>query len=329
MQPITCTQKRLPSDLWIKAAKTAIAINPTNDPGNGIAKARGVPLSPEHLAVITAKLWPASGVNLSVSFLDNPTASLRSRLIQHMNAWNKTANVTFVETGGTGQVRIARSQNSGYWSYLGTDILHIPQNQPTMNLEAFTDNTPESEFVRVVRHETGHTLGMPHEHLRRELVDLIDVQKAIAYFESTQGWSEEDVRAQVLTPIEESSIRATPHADPLSIMCYEIPGSITKSGQPIIGGMNIDDGDYAFIATIYPKGGTPPPPPVVASHHLFSLIFARPVPPRGRVSFITPVLIPAGKVDVSIADSASAPHQPEAVFVPIVVPPILQGENDV
>ncbi len=34
--------------------------------------------------------------------------------------------------------------------------------------------TPESEYHRVVRHETGHTLGFPHEHMRKELVEKID-----------------------------------------------------------------------------------------------------------------------------------------------------------
>src|SRR4029077_20648754 len=77
--------------------------------------------------------------------------------------------------------------------------------------------------------------------------------KAIRYFRQTQGWSEQMTRQQVLTPIEESSLLGTAHADPNSIMCYQIPGTITKSGQPIIGGVDIDPSDYAFMATIYPK----------------------------------------------------------------------------
>ncbi len=206
----------------------------------------------EHLAVVITKYWQTHKVSLSVSFVDNAAADLRKRILQHMNAWSKTANVKFVETKQGGQVRIAREKD-GYWSYLGTDILSIPANQHTMNLQEFTMQTPESEFHRVVRHETGHTMGFPHEHMRRELVNKIDPQKAIVFFGQTQGWTPDEVRAQVLTPIEESSIRGTPHADPKSIMCYQIPGAITKDGKPIIGGLDIDATDFQFAGQIYPK----------------------------------------------------------------------------
>jgi hypothetical protein len=212
---------------------------------------------------LTTKYWGLQGISLTAGFLDNPPADLRKRILLHMNAWAKTANVKFVETKTNPQVRIARvgGQKGGYWSYLGTDILHIAPNAQTMNLEAFTMDTPESEFHRVVRHETGHTLGFPHEHMRKALVDKIDPQKAIEFFGRTQGWSEEEVRAQVLTPLEESSLRGTP-PDPNSIMCYQIPGELTKDGKPIIGGKDIDSSDFAFAAMIYPKKvGAPAKPP--------------------------------------------------------------------
>jgi hypothetical protein len=61
----------------------------------------------------------------------------------------------------------------------------------------------------------------------------------------------------VLTPIEESSLLGTAQSDPRSIMCYQLPGSITKDGKPIIGGTDIDAMDAAFIAGIYPKKRSP------------------------------------------------------------------------
>ncbi|HEU5078673.1 MAG TPA: M12 family metallopeptidase [Opitutaceae bacterium] len=254
---LTCTPKRLPEHLWERAARNAIKIEPRN-----FARAeRLVRLTPEatptalRIAAITDRKWPVSGVKLTVGFLDNPEAALRKRILLHMNAWGKTANVRFVESKTNPQVRIAREggANGGYWSYLGTEILEIPKGQQTMNLEAFTMQTPESEFHRVVRHETGHTLGFPHEHMRKELVKLIDPKKAIAYFGETQGWSPEEVRQQVLTPLDDKTLIATAHADENSIMCYQIPGVVTKSGKPILGGLDIDASDYAFAAQLYPK----------------------------------------------------------------------------
>jgi Astacin (Peptidase family M12A) len=256
-QVMVCLPKALPRDKWIAAANTATKINPLNHPPieRLVRVMAGFEPQPERIAVLTTKYWHTGGVILTVGFLDNPPKNLRAHILLHMNAWNKTSNVKFTETKTDPQVRIAREggPDGGYWSYLGTDILHIAKNKQTMNLEGFTMNTPESEFHRVVRHETGHTMGFPHEHMRRELVAKIDPDKAIAFFGSTQGWSPDEVRQQVLTPIEDSSLWGTPHADPQSIMCYQIPGSLTKDGKPIIGGKDIDKKDYAFAALVYPK----------------------------------------------------------------------------
>jgi hypothetical protein len=262
MKIIVCSPKSLPASEAIAAARTAVTINPHNHPPleRLAAIMPGFRPTPARIAVLTKKYWGPQGVKLTVGFLDNPPADLRKRILQHMNAWNKTANVKFVESKTSPQVRIARmgGVDGGYWSYTGTDILHIRPGDPTMNLEGFTMAMPESEFHRVVRHETGHTMGFPHEHMRKALIEKIDRDKAIAYFMATQGWSEEEVIAQVLTPIEESALMSTA-ADPKSIMCYQIPGEVTKDGKPIIGGKDIDPSDFKFAGTIYPKKKSAPP----------------------------------------------------------------------
>lgn len=257
-----CILKRLPDRLLDRAAKTAMRINPANGVALGpVARAlSNNELSPLLLTLFVSKYWGAIARQLTVSFMEPTPLALQQKIMGHLNAWSTRAGISFALTNGTGQVRIARG-SGGYWSYLGTDILQVPANRPTMNLQGFTLTTPEAEFRRVVRHEAGHTLGFPHEHMRKDLVDRIDPQKAYAYFLRTQGWSKSVVDAQVLTSLNEASIMGTP-ADQTSIMCYQLPGSIMKNGQPIPGGTDINATDYAFAAKIYPKpdsGAVPQP----------------------------------------------------------------------
>ncbi|HUR34185.1 MAG TPA: M12 family metallopeptidase [Vicinamibacterales bacterium] len=261
---ITCRPRILPVSMHAAAAARAVAINPANAVAHRTAlrTPTGRRGGPRRLAVLVGRRWPTTGVRLSVSFMDTPPKDLRSRILLHMNAWGKTANVVFKETRGVGQVRIARLDRpddmAGYWSWIGTEILEIPDHEPTLNLESFTMNVSEREFHRVVRHEAGHTLGFEHEHMRSDLVKRIDVKKAIAFYDQDQGWTAEEVKAQVLTPLKNKSIMGTKESDPLSIMCYQIPGDITRDGKPIPGGIDINARDYAFAASIYPKSVNAP-----------------------------------------------------------------------
>ena len=75
--------------------------------------------------------------------MEDPEAALRTRIVQHMNAWSDTCGMSFTETSGTGNVRISLGAG-GYWSYLGSDVKLIPEDQQTMNLEGFSMDTPES-----------------------------------------------------------------------------------------------------------------------------------------------------------------------------------------
>jgi hypothetical protein len=256
MRSIFCTAKPLPRAIEAVATRRSIEANSENArrmtvqmPGR-----RG---GPRRIVVVKQWKWPRTGVRLSVQFLDAPSAALRKRILSHMNAWSATANVKFTETHDTGDVRIARYDHpldvAGYWSYLGTQILGIKEGDPTMNLQGFTMRESEAEFRRVVRHETGHTLGFDHEHMRGAIVERIDVEKAYRYYRLTNGWTRRDVDDQVLMPLDEASIMGTAEADPLSIMCYQIPGTLMKDGKAVPGGRDITRIDAAFAGSLYPK----------------------------------------------------------------------------
>ena len=89
--------------------------------------------------------------------------------------------------------------------------------------------------------------------MRRALVQRIDRAKAFAYFDRTEGWTRDEVEDQVLTPLDDASVMGTTESDPLSIMCYQLPGSIMKDRKPIRGGVDINPKDHAFASGLYPK----------------------------------------------------------------------------
>lgn len=259
---IGCTIKQLPNKELERAAQFACSLNPANAPPSAMLAKFGM-VDKLAIAVMTSKYFGPEGIKLSVSFLENTSAALAEKILSHLNAWNAHANIRFDMYGGAAanaEVRISRGPG-GYYSYLGTDVLRIQRGRPTMNLEGFSLNTSEAEYKRVVHHEAGHTCGCPHEHMRAEIVNRLDVRKTIAYFQRTQGWTAQEVQQQVLTPISEASVRGTLHAEDTSIMCYGLPASITKDGRAIPGGRDITPTDGEFMGKVYPKAIIPPVEP--------------------------------------------------------------------
>ena len=269
-----CEIRELAVERRQEAALAAVEINPANAPMRQVLAATMTAFSlpstdeiigdlisdPQFLAVLTQKYWGSAGKDFSVSFLDNPTSAFKSKCLAHANVWGKYCNVTFRETSSkTGDIRLLRTRG-GYWSYLGTDIRLVSPNEQTMNLEGFNENTSDSEFMRVVPHEFGHSMGFPHEHMREQIIRKLNRAKTIAWFRQKYGWSESMVVSNVLTPLSEASIMGTPNADEASIMTYQLPGAITNDGKPIIGGSTLSEADIAFSIKLYPKETAPPPP---------------------------------------------------------------------
>src|SRR5687767_3317618 len=124
MKIITCTPRVLTADQAERAVRRGLEMNPQLAGSLRFVERRGLRRggSPRRLALLLDSRWPASGKEFTVQFIDGASSALKSRILLHMNAWSKTANVSFRETGGTGLVRIARYDSppamAGYWSYV-------------------------------------------------------------------------------------------------------------------------------------------------------------------------------------------------------------------
>jgi hypothetical protein len=280
--------KQLPPEKQVEAAAYALKVNPNNaaptaliaemlpvimtgliGPSDGAKAAEEFTqeiLKPQRLAVLTNRFWGNAGVKLSVAFTEPTAAALQNKILEHANIWNKYCNVKFVLTSqlNSADLRISRGPG-GYYSYLGTDNRMIPKGEQTMNLEGFVLGTPLAEYKRVVPHEFWHALGGPHEHQRREIIEGIDREKAIAWGARRLGWDRQTVIEQILTPLSERDLRATPRADRRSIMAYSLPGEIMKDGRDLPGGNDLSPEDVEQCKKIYPLPSTPQPPPNVDS----------------------------------------------------------------
>jgi hypothetical protein len=254
-----CTLLQLPDHKREIGLQRAIQLNPANRVSGRQGARTRAGSGPSRLAIDVTRYWGKQQQTLTVSFMESIGSDLRNRIMSHMNAWSSRCGIRFAHTNNVGVVRITRGGGDGvYQSYLGTDVLTISRNAPTLWLGGFTMSHDESEFRRVVRHEAGHTLGFVHEHMRKELVARIDRARAIAYFgRPPNNWSPAMVDAQVLTPLDDNTLFRTP-PDQDSIMCYQLPGSITIDGKPIRGGADINETDYRFAALVYPKAGSTP-----------------------------------------------------------------------
>ena len=132
-----CSVRELPLDAARVAATTAVSINPANAVSRRLRRVVAEELRPLAIAVLTSKYWGSGGVKLKVGFMEPTAAALIDKILLWMNKWGDTANVNFQYSANNPEVRISRG-GGGYWSYLGTDILSIPKNQQTMNLQGFS-----------------------------------------------------------------------------------------------------------------------------------------------------------------------------------------------
>jgi hypothetical protein len=199
-------------------------------------------IGPSRAAFQIAKLWP-NDTTLRIRFLGG-SADQQAQVERYAVEWSEYTKLPF-EFGDdqNAQIRIAFADD-GAWSYIGTDALDIPRDQPTMNF-GWVDQG-------VIRHEFGHMIGMIHEH-QNPRANPIVWNKEVVY-DALGGppnyWDRETVDHNLFAKYDLSQINGSDF-DPKSVMLYSFPASWTTNGFHTEPNDTLSDLDRQFAAHIY------------------------------------------------------------------------------
>ena len=229
---------------------------------------RSLPPFAEAIMGLKGTFWEPGQV-LGVRFLNGSTA-LQSNVMKRFDKWTELGgNLSYKQTTSKGaEIRVAFPNDGASWSYIGTDALHIPLNQQTINFGWFDNQTDDAELDRTGLHEIGHSRGYLHEHTRPEVLALLN--KAAVYADlmgPPNNWTKADVDAQVFNTPDPSTVVETP-VDINSIMEYPWSAADTLNHVAIVGGQELTAYDIQLDKQLYPWPSTPttptqPTPPVV------------------------------------------------------------------
>jgi hypothetical protein len=153
-------------------------------------------------------------------------------------------NFSFIENPSNAIVRISFDQDGGAWSLVGTD--HMGQKDgATMNLGWFD--------VPTTIHEFGHLLGLIHEHQNPNGKTIMwDKPKVLEWAKETQGWSESTTEENIINKYDKNSINGSDF-DPLSIMLYFFPSSLTTNNSGTQQNFRLSGEDVMWISKTYHK----------------------------------------------------------------------------
>ena len=159
-------------------------------------------------------------------------------------------DIVFVDNPNDADVRISFDPAGGSWSLVGTDHLQQKKENATMNFGWFD--------VPTIIHEFGHVIGLIHEHQNPNGQKIMwDNKKVIEWAKESQGWDEETTKQNIINNYDKTSINSSDF-DPLSIMLYFFPASLTTNNIGTEQNFRLSGQDVIWIDKMYHKDGQIP-----------------------------------------------------------------------
>lgn len=208
-----------------------------------------------------AALWKP-GATIGICFFDG-TQSARSNVAAVAREWIQHAHLSF-DFGSPGtfancgaaqpaQIRIT-FRTDGYWSYVGSDSLHVREDRPTMGLRDLDRLSADSpEFRTIVLHEFGHAIGLEHEHQSSR--SDCESEFNWDYLTENLGMSKQELERN-MERFRDSRAYPSSEYDPDSIMHYSLPAEYFENPEtaqcftePV---STLSQQDKAGIAEAYP-----------------------------------------------------------------------------
>jgi serralysin len=244
-----CTERHVKSDASIIAAVEERSDNIIAPLSDMTPFALTEKIAAPAMAVLYTKRW-AVGRTIRISFMGTVDPAVRAKIEQYATQWLEYANLSFLFVNAGGDIHISTTPG-GSWSYVGTDALTIPANEPTMNYGWLKPNSSESEFSRVILHEFGHAMGAIHEHVHPDNDIPWDRPRVYAYY-ARQGWTQADVDHNIFARYDANQLNMTEY-DQHSIMHYAVPEELTIGDYAVGWNTQLSGGDKALARSCYPR----------------------------------------------------------------------------